>query len=156
MTANLPPQIQLESIDRKKGYYNPFLLNSISHSKNDDIRTIQSKSEDIKNIISLKKRFLDKLKHHDNIDRNLKEKVASEIAPLITMSNSTKITFEVTPEESFLVKAKYNEIDYFLAIYFDEEISNGYECFMNLYLGKKNVDDFSGSLDSVFLSLINR
>jgi hypothetical protein len=115
---------------------------------------LQEQREDIKNRVKLNDDFLLVMKDYP-ADDSIKEKIAAELVSFLIITKSTNITFEKTPEDSFLVKSKVNNTDYFVAIYFDEEIQSGYECFLNMYNGKKPIGAFEGDLEKVFLKLID-
>lgn len=114
---------------------------------------LQEQSEDIKSIVKLNQDFLQVMRDYP-ADSFIKEKIVAELVSFLIITKSTKITFERTPEDSFLIKSKFNNTDYFVAIYLDEEIQSGYECFLNMYNGKKSVGTFEGDLEEVFLKLI--
>jgi hypothetical protein len=115
---------------------------------------LQRQSEDIKNRVKLNDDFLLIMKDYP-ADNSLKEKIAAELVSFLVITKSINITFEKTPEDSFLVKSRFCNTDYFVAIYFDEEIQSGYECFLNMYNRKKPIGTFEGDLEKVFLKLID-
>jgi hypothetical protein len=133
-------------------YENNFHKNNIMSKK--DAFFIQQSSENIKKTIKYTNEF-SKLLIDTEIDSNLKQKIIANLVSFLVLTQSDKITFEKTPEDSFLTKANFDDKNYFLAIYFDDEISHGYECFLNVYKDKKYVSNFHGELDKVFLELIN-
>lgn len=133
-------------------YENNFRKNSILSKK--DALFIQQSSEYIKKTIKYTDE-LSKLLNDSQIALNLKQKIVANLVSFLVLTQSDKITFEKTPEDSLLVKANFNSRSYFLAIYFDYEIPCGYECFLNVYMDKKYISNFHGELDKVFLELIN-
>ncbi len=140
MTASLPPQppaYYYESKFRKK-----------------DAIDIQQASNDIKKTIKYTEDFAKILTKSDS-DINVKHKIVGNLVSFLVLTQSDKITFEKTPEESYLIKANFNNKNYFLAIYFDDELSDGYECFLNVYQGKRHLFNYHGELENAFLKLIN-
>lgn len=120
----------------------------------DTYSSIQRKSDDIKRTCQFTEALTNLLKT-DSTDNNLKQKITANLVSFLILTGSQKITFEKTPEDSYLVKADYRDSNYFLAIYFDKEISEGYECFLNVFKNQKYVANFQGELDTVFLKLID-
>jgi hypothetical protein len=145
MLAQLPPpQTYVYLDDRLR--QNPVFVHI------DGLR-LQKQSEDIKTIVKLNTEFLQVMEDFSS-DNSLKEKIVAEIVSFLIATQSTNISFERTPEDSFLLKSKFNNTDYFVAIYLDEEVQSGYECFLNMYKGKKHIGSFEGNLENVFLRLI--
>ncbi len=145
MLAQLPPpQTYVYSDDRLR-QKSPFV--------HIDGLLLQKQSDDIKNRVKLNEVFLEIMEDYP-ADNSLKEKIVAELVSFLIITQSTNISFEKTPEDGFLVKSKFNNTDYFAAIYFDEEIQSGYECFLNMYQGKKYIGAFEGDLENVFLRLI--
>ncbi len=131
-------------------YDNNFHKSKISY-RNDTL-VIQQLSEETKKRIKYIDKFSELL---CDSQTNLTKSIVDKLASFLVLTQSDKITFEKTPENSFLIKASLDVKDYFLAIYFDNEVPNGYECFLNVYKDKKYVSDFHGELDTVFLKLLN-
>ena len=146
MLAQLPPPQTIVYSENKLRQNSTFVRVDGFH--------LQKQTKDIKNRVKLNDDFLLIMEDYP-ADKSIKEKIAAELVSFLIITKSTNITFEKTPEYSFLVKSRFNNTDYFVAIYFDEEIQSGYECFLNMYNGKKSIGTFEGDLEKVFLKLID-
>lgn len=129
------------------------ISSSRTRFKNNDALSIQQASEHKKKQIFLTDEF-SKLLTDVDADSKVKKYITSTLVTYLILTQSEKITFEHTPEDSFLVKASYRAKNYFLAIYFDKEVSEGYECFLNIYNDKMYHSSFDGKLEKVFEELM--
>lgn len=146
MLAQLPPPSTYVYSDDRLRQNSPYVRI--------DRLQLQKQSEDIKKRVKLNEEFLEVMKYC-SAENSLKERIVAELVSFLIITQSTNISFEKTPENSFLVKSKYNNTDYFVAIYFDEEVQSRYECFLNMYKGKKHIGSYEGNLENVFLRLID-
>lgn len=141
MLASLPPQppavVYYDTKYRKK-----------------DAIYIQQASDGVKKTIKYSEDFTNLL-NDDGINNIHNQKIVGHLTSFLVLTQSYKISFEKTPEDSYLVKANFDDKNYFLAIYFDEELQAGYECFLNVYQNKKHLFSYHGELESAFLKLIN-
>ena len=93
MLAQLPPpQTYVYSDDRLR-QKSPFVRI--------DGLLLQKQSDDIKNRVKLNEVFLEIMKDYP-ADNSLKEKIVAELVSFLTITQSTNISFEKTPEDSFL------------------------------------------------------
>ena len=146
MLAYLPPPPPVVTYFDTKKRFGQNALHSL-----DSVR-IQDHSNRVKQTIKLTDGLL-LIVSDISTNKNLTQQIVSNLASFLL--ESEKITLEKTPENSLLIKANYNNKQYFMGIYFDEDLAAGYECFLNVYENKKPILSTDGLLKDVFMKLIN-
>jgi hypothetical protein len=142
MLAALPPEPPVVA-----SYY------ETQYRKKDAIH-IQEASDGVKKTIKYSEDFTNLL-NDAGINTIQNQKIVGHLASFLVLTQPYKISFERTPEDSYLVKANFDDKNYFLAIYFDADEKAGYDCFLNVYQNKKHVFSYHGELENAFLKLIN-
>jgi hypothetical protein len=110
------------------------------------------KNEKVRTLFQLRDKAIHSFEIIENEDNRMS--ILSETVAYLVDSNSRNIVFENTNDDSILIKAKYQDYNYYLEIFEDEELSEGYEAVLNVYVNGQNVLLHSGSINELYEELL--
>lgn len=118
----------------------------------DDSYQERLKNEKLRTVFQL----IDKSIHSFEIIKNedIRTDILLETVLNLVESNSHNIVFEKTNDDSILIKAKHNDYNYYLEIFEDDELNEGYEAVLNVYENGQNVLLHSGSINELYEELL--
>lgn len=110
------------------------------------------KNEKVRTLFQLRDKAIHSFEIIENEDNRMS--ILLETVAYLVDSNSRNIVFENTNDDSILIKAKYQDFNYYLEIFEDEELSEGYEAVLNVYVNGQNVLLHSGSINELYEELL--
>jgi|GEM_PF-6522942 len=110
---------------------------------------VRSRNEALRDVITLLKKAEPVLATFGHSDSEEFSEGTGALLAFLIYNQVTSVTFERTADGSLLAHGKANGLDVMMEIFFDLEEPRGYEVFLNLYDGPRQVLTLTGVIEQV-------